>query len=124
MRRKTGLEFDLWCAQYYASKVQTSRSRGIEFSLTYQQVRNMLKAKKCFLTGVALTHNNGGNLSGTDVTLDRMDASKGYVTGNVHAVCYAANNAKSAFENPAGIIGFKEVEKMMAKVNKYLKGEH
>jgi hypothetical protein len=36
----------------------------------------------------------------TDITIDRIDNTKGYVPGNVMAISRMANNFKSIFENP------------------------
>lgn len=102
--RKEGIDFNLWVANFYVSKVKTTKEAGIEFSLTLQQVANMLKAKKCFLTGIPLTHSNGSNPRATDVTIDRLDNTKGYVKGNVHAVCRAANAFKGTIENPNAVL--------------------
>jgi len=101
---RKGVAFSAWAAQAYLSKINDARTRGTEFSLTLTEFHNMLRAKRCQLTGLPLTHRMGSNQIATDVTIDRKDSSKGYVKGNVHAVCYAANTFKSQFENPTSVL--------------------
>lgn len=96
----TKTDFDIYLANFYRNKQVSAKARGIAFDLTLTQVKNMLRAKRCQLSGIALTHSFGDQQKATDVTIDRLDSSKGYVTGNVAAVAYCVNQVKSAFENP------------------------
>ena len=97
------VEFDRYIVQYYMNKVDSCRSRGIAFNLTFTEVKNLLRAKKCQYTGVALTHTNSKTSQrDTDATIERMDSSKPYEPGNVCAVSYAANQAKSGFDAKFG----------------------
>jgi hypothetical protein len=60
-------------------------------------------------------------LRATDRTIDRVDASKGYVIGNVVACCYAVNHMKSLVENDlagTGLTGLKVVRKVFDKTIK------
>lgn len=106
MRYPTGPEFDAYVARYYTNKINDAKTRNIPFSLTFTQVKNMLRAKKCQLTGIDLTHT--GALNGiatqrlTDVTIDRIDNSKGYEKGNVLAASHMANQIKNGFEMKCG----------------------
>lgn len=61
------------------------RSKGIKFDLTLVQIKNMLRAKKCQLSGMPI---NGLP------SIDRLDPSKGYVTGNVVAADRGFNSRK------------------------------
>lgn len=103
--------FDLYVAKKLASKAKNAKDRGIEFSLTFQSMKNLMKAKKCYYTGITLTTPEGvqpdqtGNKA-SDRTIDRVDGSKGYVPGNVVACCNAANNIKAQLEG-AGLSGLK-----------------
>ena len=99
--RFEGIEFDKYVATYYCNKIQSSKDRNIAFNLTLNQVKNMLRAKVCPYTGLKLTHRgcNAPRARHTDVTIDRMDSSKPYETGNVIACSKKANDAKSAFES-------------------------
>lgn len=85
----------------------------------------MLVAKRCYYTGVKLTRpkfNRDGVVyknqtkRPTDVTIDRVDSSKGYVKGNVVACSYAANCFKSKFENPKYPVKISDMIKMANKL--------
>lgn len=114
--RRTGVDFSEWVAKSYLSKKHDAKQRGIEFSLTLVEFTNMLRAKRCQLTGIPLTHRLGSIQKSTDVTVDRKDSTKGYVKGNVHAVCYAANTFKGRFEDK----GQPLTPKMMLKIAQYV----
>lgn len=98
--------FDLYVAKKYAAKAQNARDRGLDFTITYTSMKNMLKAKRCYYTGLPMTKQVGSIQKGSDITIDRIDASKGYIPGNVVACSYAANQLKSQVES-AGIAGLK-----------------
>lgn len=51
----------------------------------------------------------------TDITIDRIDNTKGYVKGNVMAISNRANNLKSIFENPEYGMDFAQAAVIMAK---------
>lgn len=106
----TASEFDLYAAKHLVWKAENAKKRGIEFNLTIASMKNLLTAKKCFYTGIALTKSTGkepnGELRLSDATIDRIDVTKGYVSGNVVACCHAANQMKNQFES-LGIVGLK-----------------
>lgn len=100
-------EFDLYCAKHLAWKAENAKKRGIEFTLTFQSMKNLMSAKRCFYTGIMLTKSDGkSDLRLSDATIDRIDGSKGYIAGNVVACCNAANQMKNQFES-MGIVGLK-----------------
>jgi repressor of nif and glnA expression len=113
--------FDLYVAKKMAAKAQNARDRGIEFNLTFAGMRNLLKAKRCFYTGLPMTKPGSAKQIATDLTIDRVDASKGYVTGNVVACCYAANQLKSQVES-AGMAGLKMGERVFSRSIKRMGG--
>ena len=115
------IDFELYVANYYRNKVNNCKSRGIEFNLSLQSVRNLLSAKKCPYTGVALTRPRDGISLPTDITIDRIDNRKGYVKGNVQAISYAANNFKSYIENPQRNITPMQAIKVLQRVDKVRK---
>jgi hypothetical protein len=69
---------------------QSADSRGIEFNLSFKVVKGLLKTKKCFYTGVLFVEDGGVNHK----TIDRVDASKGYVDDNVVACTFEINQKK------------------------------
>lgn len=123
MSKEFSADFELWVANYYKAKVESCRDRGIEFKLSLISVRNLLSAKYCGYTGMELTRNKAGAKSAcqSDVTIDRIDNSIGYVKGNVIAVSNVANNFKSIFENPVYKMDMKMAEKALKNMQKKLK---
>lgn len=123
MAKEFDPSFELWVATYYQSKVQSCESRNIEFKLNLLSVRNLLASQTCAYTGMKLTRprGNGKPLIATDVTIDRIDSSIGYVKGNVVAVSNVANNFKSIFENPCYNMEMLMAEKALNKIQKKIK---
>lgn len=119
----TAQEFDLYCAKHLAWKAENAKKRGIEFNLSFQSMKNLMGAKKCFYTGIPLTKSTGkeSELKLSDFTIDRIDGSKGYVRGNVVACCHAANQMKNQFES-LGITGLKAGRSIFDKAIKRIEG--
>jgi len=109
---------DLEVAKRYVNKAHSSTDRGLEFSLTFTGYKNLMKAKKCYFTGIALT-TKPRSLKGirqTDRTLDRLDSKIGYVKGNVVACCHAVNKFKSYWESDSNIITEEIARKVLTKL--------
>tara|TARA_R100000687_G_C6366023_1_gene125694 strand:- start:52 stop:396 length:345 start_codon:yes stop_codon:yes gene_type:complete len=109
-------KFERKVAEFYIRKSRSAKDRGIEFRLNLTSVRNLLSAKKCYYTGIPLTTYDGVRQRPTDITIDRVDASKGYEKGNVVACCNAANTYKSLFEN-GGDLNLSHLKKMSKKLS-------
>lgn len=108
---------DVHLAKKYVAKAQSSASRGIAFELSFTSYKNLMRAKKCYYTGIILTDPVGGKaLNQTDRTIDSIDNTKGYVSGNVVACCWAANQLKSFTEDPGNIVSVKFIERMLKKM--------
>lgn len=117
----TDVEFELYVADYYKRKNDSCRSRGIEWGLSLVSVRNLLRSRTCPYTGKTMTRPKGGgpNLA-TDITVDRIDNSKGYVPGNVIACSHIANNFKGIFENPTFQLDIATAYKALGRMQKRL----
>lgn len=114
---------DVRIAQLYAAKSDQAKKGNITFTLPFISFRNMMRAKRCFYTGIDLTDSRPGMaLRATDRTIDRIDCTKGYVKGNVVACCHAANNLKSVWENSNSLLSFEDVKAMINTIDK-LTGE-
>ena len=85
---------DLELAEKFCKKAQSSKNRGIEFSLTLKRYRQLLSSQTCYYTGVTFDETN----SEFKRTLERLDPRVGYTDSNTVAVCHAANVVKSAFD--------------------------
>lgn len=115
-------EFELFVADYYRRKMESCKTRGIDFKLNLVSVRNLLRTRKCPYTGKELTVPRPGKQAlTTDITIDRIDNTKGYQKGNVMAISNRANNLKSIFENPEYGMDFEQAAKVMTKISKRVK---
>ena len=97
---------DLKVARKYVSLEQSSGRRGIEFNLSLLSLRNVLRAKRCYYTKVVLTTEEGQPNS---LTIDRVDNTKGYVTGNIVACSQEFNQRK-------GGITLEDIELLYHKI--------
>lgn len=81
---------------------KSAKKRGLEYNLSRLSFKNLLSAGYCQATGVPLSGNPVDHEAHppTMMTIDRIDCNKGYVKGNVQAVCYAYNTIKGQYENP------------------------
>jgi hypothetical protein len=85
----------------WVSKKSNAQSRGLEFTLTFTSMKNLLSAKKCHYTGVPIAVNADPQKGIHKLTLDRVDSTKGYIPGNVVACADVVNSMKSVIEqNP------------------------
>lgn len=103
---------DLVWTKKYISKSQNAASRGIEFKLTYRGFCNMMKAKRCFYTGVVLNDIDGDP---NQRSIDRIDSNKPYQTGNVVACSRAFNQLKGSLEK-GGKLKDKNFRKCILKM--------
>lgn len=73
----------------YSRLQRIAKTRGIEFKLSIRELWDLFieQNKTCSITGDYI-----GNIS--DASLDRIDSSKGYITGNVQWVTKQANLSK------------------------------
>lgn len=71
-----------------------ARKRGIEFSLT---IDDFTVPNNCPILGIELqfAHGKGKGGQPNSPSLDRIDNSKGYISGNVQVISHLANSMKS-----------------------------
>ncbi|ASS33939.1 HNH endonuclease [Acidovorax phage ACP17] len=123
------IQWDVVKKKLHFHKLAAMR-RGLDFNLSAMSVYNLLRARRCYYTGIemteALPHKHG--VSGinllTDRTFERLDASKGYVIGNVVSCCRGVNSLKGQLErdgepvDPEDLkIIIKEVRRVILEVN-------
>lgn len=113
--------FDLLIMRKYKHKVDNARERGLEFTLTFAQFRNIYTRTRCAYTGRKLTVSTTQPQPATDLTVERIDSSRGYVPGNCIAVCATSNNIKGIFEDPATPLNVQDAINMFANIAKMLK---
>lgn len=103
------------------SSLKTSaRKRNLEFNLSDDDIRILLERKTCYYTGSRFSSENRKYSK----TIDRIDNSKGYVTGNVVACTHGANSLKNVLLEVQGegscSVTLKQLAKMNAKLQKNL----
>ena len=113
---------DFEIAKKYINKANSAKSKGTKFSLTFYEYKRIITAKYCKYTGVELTHQTGKIQTDTDITIDRIDNSLGYVTGNVAACCTAYNSLKSMIENPINSLTFENTLRALKAQRELTKG--
>lgn len=109
---------DASLAAFYLYKVQSSRERGIDFTLTLSDVRKIVSKKRCYFSGQAIVN---GKESPNRMTLDRLDNKIGYTKENTVACAYWVNQLKGElFENPRSKL-FTDVKTLLKIINKIAK---
>lgn len=98
---------DVKLARKFISKKANADERGIEFKLSFLSFKNMMKAKKCYFTGLPLVDGNR--------SIDRVDNKKGYVKGNVVACHQTVNCLKGMIEDGTNALTMQNVGKMLKK---------
>ena len=84
-------------ANYFKSYKANAKSRGLEFSVTKEDIWNqwIKQDKKCALSGISLKiERNYQKVKGTTASLDRIDSSKGYTVDNIQWVHKDLNRMK------------------------------
>jgi hypothetical protein len=84
---------DIKIAGKFMQLKDSAVSRGIEFDLTLNRVRQLMAQKLCYYTRIRF--NKDDSNSPHYPTVDRIDASKGYTNDNVVMCVKYINNAKT-----------------------------
>ena len=107
---------DITLAKKYVNKHNSSRDRGLEFSLSLSEYKRLINRKICAYTG--LRFKGGSENKWYNLTLERIDNTKGYISGNVIPVCSGINQFKSVIEAGNNPIDIPMVERMFAVIRK------
>ena len=95
-KRKPSVQKNLLASEKYIQLVKSAEKRGIEFDLTLTDVKKLLNKSYCEYSGVKMVKRKfEDDVSDYDLTIDRLDSSKGYVVGNVFSVCHRVNWIKN-----------------------------
>ena len=106
----TKYQQELYVAKVFMCKDKNARRRGIENKLTLTTIKKLLKSDTCYFLGIPLfldliIDEDNNYLSGTaeqeedSFSIDRIDPRKGYVSGNVVACSFKANQLKEKYEH-------------------------
>lgn len=110
---------DLELARKFLAKADNARCRGIPFTLTLTGFRNLMRAKRCYYTGLELV--DAKEQVPLQRTIDRIDHTKPYEKGNVVACSHAFNQLKNELEKTQAIaepMFQKAIAKVFNDVNK------
>jgi hypothetical protein len=99
---------DLVVAKKLIHLAQSAKDRNLEFNLSFKTVKRLMSVKKCYYTSVEFEE-QGANCR----TIDRIDASLGYIEGNVVACTNEFNGKKCN-------LTVKEIELLYKKVKRFL----
>lgn len=108
---------DISYAKKYLNKVKNARERNISFDLSFNEYKSIIIKKSCFYTGIRLNKNDSS--CPTYITVDRIDANRGYTKDNCVACSSIANSIKNAvLEDPRGdmLLTIKQFKKMAGKL--------
>ena len=81
---------DLYIARKMVAKADNAKQRGIEFTLTFADVKKLVMRKTCYYTKNKLEE-EGNNKR----TFDRIDSRLGYTKDNTVACTSSANKLKN-----------------------------
>lgn len=83
--------------QLFKSSQRRSKVKNMYSDVTYDYIKLLWEKQKglCALTDIPMTFEFYKGRTNTNVSLDRIDSSKGYVKGNVQLVCMVVNQMKN-----------------------------
>lgn len=91
---------------------QSAMDRKLEFNLSFESVKTLLKFQTCYYTGRRFEQDGPYSRS-----IDRIDSSKGYVEGNVVSCTVDINGKKSNLSD-------EEIELLYTKIVLHKKKDH
>ncbi len=89
---------------------QGAKARGLQHSVSVEEVQRCLEPMVCNVTGLRLYWDYvGPGRNPRAPSLDRIDSSRGYVSGNVQIVCWAYNRFKEKLSDETAVKLLKEM---------------
>ena len=82
---------NIWLHLWQKAKVRAKR-KDMEFSITKEEIKVLIRTH-CPVLGIEFDLNDKTKMA--LMSLDRIDNSKGYISGNVEIISYKANSIKS-----------------------------
>lgn len=112
---KTDNPMQKWVCSFngYANKTyldakhnHEKRSKKLKFDITQDHIKELYinQQGKCALSGIKMTYigyqnNNKTTINNFNISIDRIDSTKGYIKGNIQLICAAVNRMKSDLSN-------------------------
>lgn len=115
---------DISIARRYISKQDNAKEKGHDFELSFKEYKRMALQTHCKYTGLKFCEydKNGKPISEfTMRTIDRIDNSKGYISGNCVAVCKWINTLKGVCENPTSPLTEDNLMKALIEIKRLRK---
>lgn len=82
----------------YNQLKQSAKKRGIEFSLNLSDINNLSFPITCPILEIPLKYHTD-KPQDDSYSIDRIDNSLGYISGNIQVISYKANRAKNNLTN-------------------------
>lgn len=111
---------DVDLAKKYITKSDNTKTRGIDFNLSFNDYKNLMKKKRCEYTGIIFSlYKNGKPINKFHGrTIDRIDSSIGYTKDNCVVCITGANSFKGLIEDKSNKYDFNFVIKVLNGINK------
>lgn len=83
--------------RWLSARDRSRRNKNIAFSITLEDVVALWNKQngKCALSGIEMTYELQKGRTPTNVSIDKIDRTKGYIPENIQLVCMACNQMKS-----------------------------
>lgn len=88
-----------------------AKRHNIEFSITEKDLIELWKEQEglCALTKIPMTYTLQEGRNNTNISIDRIDSTKGYIKDNIQLVCMAVNQMKSDLTMPELVFFCKNI---------------
>ena len=83
--------------QLFKGSQRRSKLKNMYSDITHDYLKFLWEKQKgkCAITGIPMTYKFYNGRTNTNVSIDRIDSSKGYTKDNIHLVCMVVNQMKN-----------------------------
>lgn len=83
--------------RWLGARDRSRRNKNIAFTITLEDIVTLWNKQngKCAISGIEMTYELQKGRTPTNVSIDKIDRTKGYVPENIQLVCMACNQMKS-----------------------------
>lgn len=105
--------------RYLAARDRASK-HNIPFNITLDFLLKLWNEQngKCAISGIEMTYELNKGRTHTNVSIDKIDRTKGYIIGNIQLVCMACNQIKSDMSEENMYYFCKSIVEHYEKCNK------